>query len=716
MKNEKSLKKDILNILISFSIFITIFISCASMVNFYFSKLTIVEHNQKQILYHIESEVNKYLSKIYDLSIYLKNNYKDTNTMLLKSIVNTNKNISAILVLDENGIIEDFYALTNLNIYKGFDYSNQEYYSKLNKDKNDYWSNVFLSTIDDEASLSYSFRIDNKVVVLMIRLTEIAEFISRFKTQSNIHMTKIFDKNGTLILNPNNPDLVLQRFNENRNEVFSKLINKHLPYNFAIYYSNIVDENLYGTYTTIEKTSWKIVVSESYDSILKSLNGMILSMFLGMILFISLAIFLSLRISKRVFKSFDELQRTAINITNGNYDISVNTSYYSEFNILLNSFNKMKIEIDRREESLESSLNSFKVLFNSTMEIMVIHDRGICVDANNVAIKFFHLKNKEELIGKNLLDFVDESYKELLIKNYKKDTTPYEFDVIIKNQKFTCLGQGKFIHLNGKTLKLSTLIDITEIKDKDRLLANQSKMAAMGEMIGNIAHQWRQPLSLISTCASGIKLEKEYGEISQERLNEALDLIVENTQYLSKTIDDFRNYFKADKKLEDFCVNESIEKVLKLLKSSLDNHNIKISANYEDDLKINAYPNEFLQVIINILNNSKDALINTEIDERFVNIKTYKKNENCFIEISDNGGGIEESIISKVFEPYFTTKHQSQGTGIGLYMSHQIIVEHMKGKIFMKNIDFLNNENKYKGCLVTLEIPINEKVILDFHI
>ena len=114
-----------------------------------------------------------------------------------------------------------------------------------------------------------------------------------------------------------------------------------------------------------------------------------------MILFISLAIFLSLRISKRVFKSFDELQRTAINITNGNYDISVNTSYYSEFNILLNSFNKMKIEIDRREESLESSLNSFKVLFNSTMEIMVIHDRGICVDANNVAIKFFHIKNKE---------------------------------------------------------------------------------------------------------------------------------------------------------------------------------------------------------------------------------------------------------------------------------------------------------------------------------
>ena len=134
MKSEKSLKKDILSILIYFSIFITVIISFISLINFYYSKLTIVEHNQKQLLYHIESEVNKYLSKIYDLSIYLKENYKDTNNSVLKSIVDTNKNISSILILDENGIIKDFYATTNLNIYKEFDYSKQEYYSKFKKD------------------------------------------------------------------------------------------------------------------------------------------------------------------------------------------------------------------------------------------------------------------------------------------------------------------------------------------------------------------------------------------------------------------------------------------------------------------------------------------------------------------------------------------------------------------------------------------------------
>ena len=260
------------------------------------------------------------------------------------------------------------------------------------------------------------------------------------------------------------------------------------------------------------------------------------------------------------------------------------------------------------------------------------------------------------------------------------------------------------------------MIDITELKQKDKLLFQQSKMAAMGEMIGNIAHQWRQPLSLISTCASGIKLEKEFSEIKDEKLFESLDLIVENTQYLSKTIDDFRNFFKADKIIEDFCVNQSIDKVLKLLKSSIQNHNIQIETFYFQDLIINGYPNEFLQVIINILNNAKDALVQIEKNQRFIEIRTYIKNKRCYVEILDNGGGVDENIISKVFEPYFTTKHKYQGTGIGLYMSHQIIVEHMKGSIYLKNIEIEKNDKLFKGCCVTLEIPTKKENFTDYII
>ena len=714
MKNEKSLKKQIILILITFSIFIAVSIGIIAMINSYLSKLNIIQHNQKQILYQIESEIDKFLSKIYKLSYYIETNYQNNN-ILLKNIVDTNTNISSILILSKDGIIEDFYATTNLNIYKGFDYSNQEYFKgiKLNED---YWSNVFLSTVDEEAAISYSFKMEDKVVVLMIQLREVSDFISRFKNQDNTHMVKIFDNSGTVILNPNNPDLVLQRFNEKTQKVFTELIDVLSPYQFSIFYSKTFEEEQYGTYTSIEKTGWKIVVRESYELILKSLNSIILGMIFTIITFIIVAILLSLRISRRVFRSLDDLQQTTTSIANGNYNIEIRKSYYGEFNLLLNSFNKMRIEIDKREDSLEASLNSFKSLFNSTMEVIVIHERGICLDANNVAIKFLKLNDKKELIGKNLLNFIDDSYKNLLIKNYKKNTLPYEFDIVVNGQKYTCLGQDKFIKLNGKKVKLSTLIDITELKAKDRLLFQQSKMASMGEMIGNIAHQWRQPLSVISTCASGIKFEKEFNEIKDDRLYEALDLIVENTQYLSKTIDDFRNFFKADKQIEDFCVNDSILKVLKLLKSSIQNHNIEVETCFDGELIINGYPNEFLQVLINILNNSKDALLNQDKNTRFISIKTYIDNKNCVLEVSDNGGGIDETIISKIFDPYFTTKHKSQGTGIGLYMSHQIVVEHMKGNISVKNIEIIKNKKVYKGCSFIISLPIIEKNNLEDYI
>ena len=714
MKNERSLKKEILSLLISFSIFITIALGLISVINFYFSKLSIIEHNQKQILLQVESEANKFLNQIYNLSNYLKENYQE-NTTLLKNIVDTNPNISSILILDKNGFIEDFYATTNLSIYKGFDYSKQEYFSEI-KENNDYWSSVFLSTVDEEPSISYSFKAENKVIVLMIKLKDLAEFISKFKNQDNTHMLKVFDKNGIVVLNPNNPDLVLQRFSEKAEKVFTELIDIVPPYTFREYFSNVLDSKQYGTYTVIEKTGWKVVIRESYDDILKSLSELILGTVIILVLFIVLAVLISLKISKRIFKSFDDLQKTTTNIADGNYYISIKDSYYSEFNLLLNSFNKMKTEIDRREESLEDSLYSFKTLFNSTMEMIVIHDQGICIDANNVAIKFFKFKNKDQLIGRNLLDFVDKKYKEVVKRNYLIDTLPYEFELIINEQKYICLAQDKFIELDNHRLKLTTLIDITELKAKDRLLFQQSKMASMGEMIGNIAHQWRQPLSVISTCASGAKIEKEMNVLRDERLYESLDLIMENTQYLSKTIDDFRNFFKVDKDIEDFNINESIKKVLKLVKSSIQNHNIKVKTIFQDDLIIKGLPNEFLQVIINIINNAKDVIILNSVNERYIDIKTYKKENYCFIEISDNGGGVDESIISKVFEPYFTTKHQSQGTGIGLYMSHQIIVEHMQGTISMKNIDFQIENKSYKGCKVVIKIPLNEKTFSDYMI
>lgn len=222
-------------------------------------------------------------------------------------------------------------------------------------------------------------------------------------------------------------------------------------------------------------------------------------------------------------------------------------------------------------------------------------------------------------------------------------------------------------------------------KQKDRLLFQQSKMAAMGEMMEHIAHQWRQPLSMISTTASGTKLNLELGIIGNQEIFEDMDKIVNNTNYLSQTIDDFRGFFREDKEISIFDLKKTIEKNLLLLDSGLKAQNIKISKNLGNDIFVQGYENELTQALLNIFNNARDALssINDE-NNRNINIEVYKDKYHAIIKIEDNAGGIQKDIINKIFDPYFTTKGQS-GTGIGLHMTKRIIEENFKGMIEVQN-------------------------------
>lgn len=226
----------------------------------------------------------------------------------------------------------------------------------------------------------------------------------------------------------------------------------------------------------------------------------------------------------------------------------------------------------------------------------------------------------------------------------------------------------------------------------------------MGEMIGNIAHQWRQPLSTISTIASGIKLEDELNLMTKDKMYKNLDLIVSNTKHLSDTIEDFRNFFKKDKTKTNFVLKNIIEKVISLMSASLKNKDIKIKLDIDENIELYTLENELTQAILNILNNSKDALLEKELACKIIKIKAYKKEEKIYIEVYDNGGGISESIIDKIFEPYFTTKFQSQGTGIGLYMTRTIIVGHMKGKIQAMNTNLECDGKDYKAALIQIVI------------
>ncbi len=244
-----------------------------------------------------------------------------------------------------------------------------------------------------------------------------------------------------------------------------------------------------------------------------------------------------------------------------------------------------------------------------------------------------------------------------------------------------------------------------KLKEQEHLLFQQSKMAAMGEMLENIAHQWRQPLSVISMSASGIKLKRQFGLEDESYFDDALDGIVNSTKHLSDTIDDFRNFFKPNKEKHEVFIEDVIERSISIVSSKFKNREIKVIKDI-DKIKLNIYDNELIQVIMNIFKNSQDILEKLPADDRYIFVKARVIEDKMILKIKDSGGGIDEEIIDKIFEPYFTTKHQSQGTGIGLYMSEEIIVKHMKGNIYVNNEEYVYDDKEFKGAVFTIGIPL----------
>ena len=293
----------------------------------------------------------------------------------------------------------------------------------------------------------------------------------------------------------------------------------------------------------------------------------------------------------------------------------------------------------------------------------------------------------------------------------------YEKELNIKQEELEISNNSLEKKVNEKTQELQTLNEaletkieerLLEIKAKDAKLLEQTKMVALGEMIGNIAHQWRQPLSAISTAASGIQIKKEFNDLSDEELIEFTKGIVLNSNYLSQVIEDFKNYIKDEKVNTKFNINDAISKSLSIVDSSIHRHNLELIKDLGENIIVENYINELVQAIVNIINNSKDAFSdnNTQEEDRFVFIKTYKEKEHAIISIQDSAGGIKDEVLPKIFEPYFTTKNQTQGTGLGLYMTYNIVVNSMRGQIKVKNVQFEYEKQQHQGVKFEILLPL----------
>jgi len=277
--------------------------------------------------------------------------------------------------------------------------------------------------------------------------------------------------------------------------------------------------------------------------------------------------------------------------------------------------------------------------------------------------------------------------KEVELKNRleKKDK---ELEELNKNLENRVQEQTKKLQELNKTLEQRVKEEIEKNEEKQKILFWQSRMASLGQMLANIAHQWRQPLTELNLTLFNLK--KASQKNNENKVNE---LYIESKNIIinmSSTIDDFSNFFNPQKEKKSFIVNNTINEALTVLKKVIELEEINIKINISKEYKVLGVSNELSQVIVNLIQNAKDAFIINNIKKKNINISIKEKTINnktyIIIEIKDNAGGINKEHMEKIFEPYFTTKHKSQGTGLGLFMSKMIIEKSLEGDLSYKSI------------------------------
>jgi len=236
-----------------------------------------------------------------------------------------------------------------------------------------------------------------------------------------------------------------------------------------------------------------------------------------------------------------------------------------------------------------------------------------------------------------------------------------------------------------KEKDLALLASLKELKEKEEFLFQKTKMADMGEMIGNIAHQWRQPLAVNNTIISILKEKNEREILESKELSEKLREMENSIQYMSRTIDDFMHFYHPNKEKITFSLSKIINHAIEITHPMLNKTNIKILFHDTDTFYVNGYMNEYIQVLISILTNAKDTLVYRKIEDAYIQIELFNMNGNIVVKISDNAGGIKKELLHRIFDPYFTTKHKSMGTGLGLYISKMIIEKNMNGLLSVEN-------------------------------
>lgn len=439
------------------------------------------------------------------------------------------------------------------------------------------------------------------------------------------------------------------------------------------------------------------------------------------LLYVTLTVLLLYFVVTTFTKQLTSLLETMNKVHNGDKEIKADERGDNELSHLSHEFNTMLDSITLGEAALKAVKERFEYAVNGTKDGLWDWD----LQTNEI---YFsprwkgmlgytddELPNILETWEKNVHPDDLEKALESVAMSHEKPGQLYENIHRLRHKDGTWVwildrGQTLF-NAEGKPIRMVGFhTDITkqkeleqELVEQEEMMIAQSRHVAMGEMIGMIAHQWRQPITGIAMEANNLLLDVELDEVNNERIMQKSKAILKQTEYLSKTINDFRNFFRPNKDKDEVKIVDILMEAEQIMGKSLEHHNIVLSIKSNERETMHTYSREMLQVFLNLIKNAQEAIEQNSPEGGRINAIVVDKGNFVLITVSDNGGGIEESILNRIFEPYFSTKGKETGTGLGLYMSKTIIDKHLHGSINVRNVN--------DGVEFTITIPkqIDEK-------
>ncbi|MBF0337506.1 MAG: response regulator [Nitrospirae bacterium] len=358
---------------------------------------------------------------------------------------------------------------------------------------------------------------------------------------------------------------------------------------------------------------------------------------------------------------------------------------------LVQQLTKTNTELQELQgQLLRSQKDYYSNIINSMQETLIVVTQEAVIEAVNMATCTLLGYGGQELIGKKI-DIICH-----LDLNQRTDEATYQTKNGTKVAMLVSFS-GCTSVIDNSTVVIIVGRDITEQKHKDRLFLMKMRQAQMGEMLSLIAHQWRQPLATINAIIATLKVKMALSSVSEDDISEGFDKIEKHVSFLSETINDFRNFYKTNKRLEPALLHDVIEKSLNIIAIPVRDNHVQINYDRKISSVFQTYPNELMQVFLNIFSNSLEAVKERNVANPLINISEDEDDDHIYVRVTDNGGGFSDYVLGDVFKQYFSTKGEAKGTGLGLYICKVIIDDNLKGHIEVSNVN--------DGACISIRLP-----------